>query len=421
MRKIVSAILLLALFVTGLAIAPDAAGEDGAEVIFKEDFESYESGVDVNSTSMSSVFVCDYNSIGDGSISVSEASSGNLYLRSHVFTQIYIGTPIIGKYEFSLDVSEANGNIQAGVFVRAPKTIAAYYEGDGHPDTSTCLSGIYINPHKTSIGVNVKTYDAEADSTSNMQNNITMFDLPDGVRFPYTLKVKDDTEKIEIYCNDGLLCSVVMSEPGRIYEKHQATDPCFGKAVLYGKDGAEIATYKDPLLQSDGSVIGWSTRVSDISVDNIILKAEKTYAALLAINTVPAKVTKKNLKEAAEKVRAARELYDALTDGQKALITNLDRLTKAETEVKALTPETTEAKEVPTEALTETVTASLTDEPTAAPAEKAETEKDAKETEEEIDIKTVDDSLAIWILISVMIAAAFATAGFVVIKLRKSA
>ncbi|MBO4501037.1 MAG: hypothetical protein J5760_02245, partial [Clostridia bacterium] len=80
MRKIVSVLLLLTLLSAGLAVAPAAAGEEGPEVIFKEDFESYESGVDVNSTSMSGVFVCDYNSIGNGSISVCEAPNGNLYL-----------------------------------------------------------------------------------------------------------------------------------------------------------------------------------------------------------------------------------------------------------------------------------------------------------------------------------------------------
>ena len=250
-----------------------------------------------------------------------------------------------------------------------------------------------------------------------MQNNITMFDLH-GVQFPYNLKVADDTEKISIYCNGELLCYVVMSEPGKIYEKHQATDPCFGKAVLYDKDGAEIATYIDPLLQSDGSVIGWSTRVATMDVDNIVLKAEKTYAALLAINAVPAKVTKKNLKEATEKVIAARKLYDALTEEQKALVTNADRLTKAEAEVKALTPETTEAKEEPTAALTDPVTSPSTDAPTAEVTQNTE---QTATPEEEIEIKVVDDSLAIWILISVMIAAALATAGFAVVKLRKRA
>ena len=420
MKKL-TALLLSVLFIAyGAATVSSAAENPDAEIVFEEDFERYEKDVNVNSTSMTNLFVCDYNSIGDGMISVQETSDGNLYLLSHVFTQIYTGTPVIGGYEFSLDIIEAQGRLQSGVLIRAPKTDAAYYEGDGYPDTSTCLSGLYLTPHSNSIGVNVKTYNASAASTSYIDNNVKDFALPDGVKLPYNLTVKDDTEKIEIYCGGSLICSIVMSEPGKTYENHQAKDPCFAKAVLYDASGGEIASYDDPLLQSSGSIVGWSTRASNMAVDNVKLSADKTYAALLAINAVPAKVTAKNLADAAAKTARARELYDALTDEQKALITNSDRLAKAEEAVKELTPATTEKPEEPTGAATEppaqtqaAATEPLTDE---KPAQTADNETGAAQ---ETETRIIDDSLTVWILIAVMIALVFVTAGFVAVKRRK--
>ena len=418
MKKVLVLLLSVILAAGGIFTVSAASETNGLEVIFEEDFESYEKNVTVNSTSMSNVFVCEFNAIGDGTICVNESSDGNLYLFSHVFTQIYIDTPIIGAYEFSLDVIEAQGKLQSGILVRAPKTEAAYYEGDGYPDTSTCLSGLFINPHSDSINVNIKTYNANAASTSYINNNMKEFRLPSGVKYPYSLKIQDDGEIIKIFCGGELICSIAMSEPGKTYENHQATAPCFGKAVLYDASGAELASYTDPLLQSDGSTVGWATRAANMCVDNVKLSADKTYGALLAINVVPAKVTKKNLSDAAAKVSRARELYDALTEEQKALIPNVERLIKAEAAVKELTPATTEQKEVPTERLTE---------PLGEPATVTETEPVPEKTAEAaeaateggVEVVVTDDSLAVWILIAVMIALVFATAGFVIVKTRK--
>ncbi len=414
-----SVLLIAALLVTACVPALPATAAEDIGVIYEEGFESYEKDVNVNSTSMTNVFVCDYNSIGDGLISVVESSDGNLYLKSHVFTQIYTDTPITGAYEFSLDVFGAQGNIQSGVLVRAPKTEAAYYESDGYPDTSTCLSGIYINPHENKINVNVKTYNAGAESTCYIDNNMTVFRLPDGVTFPYNLKIKDDTKRISILVNDELICAVEMSEPGKTYENHQATEECFGLAVMYDKDGKEIGRYKDPLLQSKGATVGWSTRACDMEVDNVKLSAGKTYAALLAISVIPAKVTKRTLEDAQAKVKHARELYDALPDDQKALITNVNKLTDAEEIIKKLAPETT--AEITTEPAADTQTETETAVVTTAADDGTGNGTTAAETaaEEETVTMTADDSLVIYILIAVMIAAVFAAAGFAVIKLRR--
>lgn len=423
MKKFIVLLLSVIFIAGGLVTVSSAVEENRLDPIYEEDFESYEKGVNVSSTSASGVFVCEYNSIGDGLISVNEESDGNLYLLSHVFTQIYIDTPIVGAYEFSLDVLEAQGRLQSGILVRAPKTEAAYYEGDGYPDTSTCLSGLFITPHAGSIGVNIKTYNANAASTSYIDNNLTEFQLPSGVKFPYNVKIKDDTEKIELYCGGELICSVVMSGPGKTYENHQAASPCFGKAVLYDTTGAEIASYSDPLLQSDGSIIGWTTRASNMAVDNVRLFADKTYGVLLAVNAVPAKITKKNLSDAAAKAVRARELYDALSEDQKAFITNIERLVKAEAAIKELMPETTGPKEEPPAATEEPAAVSTYEIPidtVPAKTHPEETGTKAAVTAEEVtEINIIDDSLTVWILIAVMIALIFATAGFVIVKTRK--
>lgn len=409
MKRILSILAVTALLFC--LILPANAAEDGLELLFEEDFEEYENGVNVNSTKLPELFVCEYNSIGDGIICVNEGKGGELRLLSHVFTQIYIGTPVIGAYEFSLDVSEAHGNVQSGIFVRAPKTDAAYYEGDGYPDTSTCLSGLFITPHTSSIGVNVKTFNKDAASTSYLDNNLIKFDLPDGVKFPYTLRVTDDGERINLFCNDTKICTVAVSEPGRIYVEHQATDPCFGAAVVYDGAGNELASLHDTLLQSDGSVIGWATRAANLEVDNIKIKTGRVYKTLLAVAKIPVKITEKNAADAADLAKTARGLYDSLSDADRALITNVERLTKAEAAVAELIPETTVTDPPATEP---PQTDTTTDGITAAPdAQTADTAEEAAGTE------YTDDSLVVWILIAVMLAMAGAAAGFIVLKVRK--
>lgn len=421
-KRIFSLTLALCLALSGLVFAVSADGAEGSALLFEEVFEDYEAGVNVSSTTMPSFFVCDYNSIGDGVIQVEEAANGNLYLLSHVFTQIYTKVPMLGAYEFSLDVHEAQGTVMSGVFVRAPKTDAAYYEGDGHPDTSVCLSGLLLYPHGNALDVNIKTYDAGASSTSFLQNNTVRFNLPDGVAYPYNLRVVDTCEEITIYVNDTLICRIVMSDPGKTYEKHQASDPCFGTAKLYDAEGNEKGTYTNTLMGSNNSTFGWTTRAANMIVDNVkVLGDEGLYAVSAAISKLPETITIRNKKD----VAAARELYDSLSESQKAFVTNLDVLVAAEAVIAELDAVTTEAAtteapneaptEVPTEAPAET-SAEAPTEPATDPATEPSTDTSA-ETEPEV--KVIDDSLAIWVLIAVMIVAICGTAAYITVRMKK--
>ena len=112
-KKLLAFLLALCLMTGGFTLVALAAdGDSDLVVIFEENFEEYEKDVNVSSTLMPDFFVNDANAIGDGYIKVLEATDGNLYLQSHVFTQIYSATPIVGAYEFSLDIHEAQGKVQ---------------------------------------------------------------------------------------------------------------------------------------------------------------------------------------------------------------------------------------------------------------------------------------------------------------------
>ena len=122
-KKLLALLLTLCITAGGFTLVALAAeGDDDLILIFEESFEEYEADVNVSSTLMPNFFINDANAIGDGYIKVIEAANGNLYLQSHVFTQVYSATPIVGAYEFSLDIHEAQGSVQTGVFVRASKT-----------------------------------------------------------------------------------------------------------------------------------------------------------------------------------------------------------------------------------------------------------------------------------------------------------
>ena len=422
---------------TLVALAAD--GDDDLILIFEESFEEYEADVNVSSTLMPNFFINDANAIGDGYIKVIEAASGNLYLQSHVFTQVYSATPIVGAYEFSLDIHEAQGSVQTGVFVRASKTDSAYYEADGHPDNSTGRAGLFLYTRGSELGVNVKTYDEKAESTACLQNNTVVFPLPEGASYPYNLHVKDTGSEIAISINGTLICRVTYSDPGKVYSnQHGSEGKFFGTAKLYDAEGNEKGSYTDPLLSSDGSYIGWATRAADMSVDNITVKVEAAYQTLLAIGKLPSKVTEKNMEDVKEIAAEARALYDSLPEDKKALVINYGKLTKAEESIAAIenateaptetpteppteepTQEVTEPTDTPTEEVTDGKTEAPTDGSTDTPSDPEDTTEAPADGEDQPEVRIMDDSLWIWILIAIMIVAVCAAAGFITVKVRK--
>lgn len=434
-KKLLALLLALCLMTGGFTLVALAADGDGDLIlIFEENFEEYQKDVNVSSTLMPNFFINDANSIGDGYIKVQEAASGNLYLQSHVFTQIYSATPIVGAYEFSLDIHEAQGSVQTGVFIRASKTDAPYYEADGHPDTSTGRAGLFLYTRGSELGVNVKTYDAAAENTSCLQNNTVVFPLPEGASYPYNLCVKDSGSEIVISINGSLICRVTFADPGQVYGSHESEGKFFGSAKLFDAEGKELASYANPLLSSDGSYVGWTTRAANMSVDNVTVKVEAAYQTLLAIGKLPSKVTEKNMEDVKEIAAEARALYDALPEDKKALVINYGKLTKAEESIAAIenvteapteppteapTEEVTEPTDTPAEEVTDGKTEAPTDKSTEAPTDPEDITEAPADGEDQPEVRIMDDSLWIWILIAIMIVAVCAAAGFITVKVRK--
>ena len=70
---------------------------------FEENFDEYEGDVNASATKLATFFHVDANAIGDGYVRVEEdPSNGNLYLKNHVFTQVYSKTGIRDPYEFAM-------------------------------------------------------------------------------------------------------------------------------------------------------------------------------------------------------------------------------------------------------------------------------------------------------------------------------
>lgn len=119
--RILTVCICAALLLPATVAVLPASAEEGMKVAFEESFDDYENGVNATATRLSDYFNVEANAIGDGFVKVEEdGNTGNLYLMSHVFTQIYTREPIKGAYEMSFTTYEMQGGFQSGVFFRAP-------------------------------------------------------------------------------------------------------------------------------------------------------------------------------------------------------------------------------------------------------------------------------------------------------------
>ncbi len=355
---------------------PEKADLSNMTVIVDESFDDYDSDVDGKTSTLGQYFTMDANSIGDGSIKIQE-NGANLHLKSHVFTQIYTKDPLTKGYIYSMDIFQTQGAYQSGMFVRAPQTGAAYYEADGHEQNSACQSGIVLYFRNDALEVNIKTMDTSAPQ--NIGHNIFSFPLPDGVAYndgqSYTgIRVEDNNHEIKFYAEDTLLCRLVPESPNaRGYARLNITDSCFEKITVYDAAGAEQGVVENTLVMAKKANVGWFTRVADMIVDNVKLM-------------VPASTV--------------------------------------ETEAPTAAP--TEAPTQPVEAPTEEASAPVEDathadtEPTTAPigGETGEETTATAPTEPDVEVRYVDDSLLVPILLAVMLIAIGGAAGYITVKLK---
>lgn len=255
--------LCLALLLLGTA-ATVLSGAAELSVVFEENFDEYEGDVNASATKLATFFHVDANAIGDGYVRVEEdPSNGNLYLKNHVFTQVYSKTGIRDPYEFAMTVYEMQGGHQAGVFFRAPACECAYYEGDGgDPDnqTSTGRSGIWVFVYQDRISVNIKAFDNS--KPAKVANIYHAFPLPEGSDYGkgIELRIIDNGTDAQIMADGTLVCTLKFSEEtGRKWTQNgiDRAIMLFKTVTMLGADGAEILTASDTYVSATESTIGW--------------------------------------------------------------------------------------------------------------------------------------------------------------------
>ncbi len=264
---------------TATAFAEESATTPALDVLVDECFDDYNAGYAGKTTQLGDHFIVDANQIGGGCVQVEEdANTGNLFLFSHVFTQVYSSTPLKDGYTFSLDIFSTQGAQNCSVFVRAPQVDTfPYYETDGYAGgQSSCVAGLVFNFQINSFSVNVKSFDPAATENYGVKENIFTFNLPEGVIFndgiAYTnFKVVDDKKEVKLYVEDTLVGSIALSGQKSGYESEYFTHTFFETAVVRDAAGAEMGTVQNTLVESGNAVVGWATRVANMLVDNVYL------------------------------------------------------------------------------------------------------------------------------------------------------
>ncbi len=389
-QRLLACLLILTMALSAMSLMPVAAEEDpipdGYTVVLNENFDDYDADADVKVSHLPDYFTTEANSIGNGYIKIQEnASTGNLHLKSHVFTQTYLTNGLKDGYVFSLDIFQTQGDKQCMVFLRAPSTGSAYYEKDGQAQESCGQSGVAFHFRKDALEVNVKSYDAA--QPLGIKHNVFSLPLPEGIHFNdgesyTTFMAIDDNETVKLYVEGHHLATLVMEEGKRgSFGNLKINDPCFRKITVQDASGAELGVVENTLVSSRESVVGWATRVADMIVDNVMLA--------LPSDSVP----------------------------------------------------TEEPTEAPTEPVTEPVTDAVTEAPTGTPGgdvtntpdegvteadtpddgSAVETEKDSDKTETPTDGEKVviSGDILVCVLVAVMLVAIGGAAGYITVKVRK--
>lgn len=382
MKKFRLAALLLAL-VLSCSVIPLTAGmltvhAGDMTVMVEESFDDYDKGVDGASTSLGKYFDVEANSIGDGYVRIKEDDTGNLILESHVFTQCYLKNPLVNPYVFSLTAYEMQGGHQSGVFFRGPKNVSAYYEGDdGDPNrgASCGFTGIWVYAYSDVIDVNIKSHDTS--KPHSVLDNTTSFAMPDGSSCGggshCDIRIEDNFQNAALYVDDNLICTFEFSEEvvKRGYSDVGVSVACSKSVTLKDGSGEVLTTIENPLVSSAQSICGWATRSANMSVDNVRIEVEQAETE---------KPTEKPTEPATEP---------------------------------ATEPETSPVEsETPAD---EENTSAASD--SSVPETKNEMHAETVgETDDATEVRIVDDSLAVWILIAVMLVAVGVTAGILFVR-----
>lgn len=153
-----------------------------------------------------------------------------------------------------------------------------YYEWDWYAEnggstfggSSTAGSGIGIYPKKDNLTIRIKRYAPDGLTVASATHT---FPYPEGLEDPTStwmrLRCVDDNERVRIYLNDILICTILMEQPGVIYDSDQTGQTYYGLSTLYDADGQEVLVVENTRLNSAGSQLALTTRNQTFEFDNI--------------------------------------------------------------------------------------------------------------------------------------------------------
>jgi hypothetical protein len=170
-----------------------------------------------------------------------------------------------------------------------------YFEWDWYAEnggrafggSSTAGSGVGIYPEENAITIRIKRYAADGLGVASAS-----------YRFPYSsdfqpdesgwfkLRVVDDCERMSIYFNDILMCSVKLEAPGVVYESDGTGQQYYGKAILCNASGKEVLTVENTRINSAGSQIAMTTRNQTMEVADLYIAFASQYAEGSRVETV---------------------------------------------------------------------------------------------------------------------------------------
>ncbi len=233
-------------------------------------------------------------------VQVMKGNTGN-YLRLKGYCDLRTWNDVEGSYEFSSDIHMVDyGN--SAVYIRGempgayvPKNPANfnvdqvfnYFEWDWyaenggrtHGGSSTAGSGVGIYPEPNAITIRIKRYAADGLGVASASYKFPY----DGKFQPdengwFKLRVVDDCERMSIYFNDVLMCSVKLENPGVVYESDGTGQEYYGKAILCDATGKEVLTVENTRINSAGSQIALTTRNQTMECANLYI----AYASQIA-------------------------------------------------------------------------------------------------------------------------------------------
>lgn len=227
-------------------------------------------------------------------VQIFKASDGGKYMRMTGYSDLRTWNDVKGSYEVSVDLHMVDyGN--SAVYIRGempgayaptnPKNfdvaqVFNYYEWDWYAEngghtfggSSTAGSGIGIYPLEDSMVVRIKRYAPDGLGVASASYT---FPYPDSFEVGgdgwFNLHVVDDGSTVTIKCNDTLICTVKLENPGVTYESDGTGQEYYGRATMYDANGEAVLEVENTRLNSAGSQVALTTRNQTMEFDNLYI------------------------------------------------------------------------------------------------------------------------------------------------------